>query len=385
MVKVDNLIEQEAEKAYDKALENFQYPKGVINKQDYDNYLIFSKQWKEHIQRFYEIKSKKIKLDLAQSPEKINELITPLKLSKAEIELIEKINKEIYFLVQKSILFKKRAFGNVLVNLTENGFLPDEVAGSTPIIIELAGRFYRAEEIHQVLCEDMEITSVSIYQIKNIIKENITKIKELQEQFKKDYSDIRLGYKRSRLEELQYIYNKRKSIYDKSNSREDEKSLITLLDSIKKEIQGDLVINGTLNLQIEDQANIYAKNEMLKNLNISMYIISRLAGKMNINPLMILSRLAHSRYAQFTGFGEQGLSPSALTDEIPYPSQILYDWNKIEEQNQLIVASEEKESKLPNIDKSNILSVKEKLLEKLNIAKKPLEKGKENIQGEINS
>jgi hypothetical protein len=31
MVKVDNLIEQEAEKAYDKALENFQYPKGVIN------------------------------------------------------------------------------------------------------------------------------------------------------------------------------------------------------------------------------------------------------------------------------------------------------------------------------------------------------------------
>ena len=71
-------------------------------------------------------------------------------------------------------------------------------------------------------------------QIKNVIKENITKIKELQENFKKDYSDIRLGYKGSRLEELQYIYNNRKSIYSKSNSREDEKELMTLIESIKK-------------------------------------------------------------------------------------------------------------------------------------------------------
>lgn len=123
----------------------------------------------------------------------------------------------------------------------------------------------------------MEVTSVSVSQIKNVIKENITKIKELQENFKKDYSDIRLGYKRSRLEELQYIYNNRKSIYSKSNSREDEKQLMTLIESIKKEIQGDLVINGNINLQIEEKANFFIQKEMLKNLNISMYISSEIA------------------------------------------------------------------------------------------------------------
>ena len=380
--EIDSLIEKEAEKAYDKASEKFQYPKGVVSEGDYDNYLIFSKQWKEHIQRFFTIKD--LKLDLAQSPEKIEQIILPLKLTKTDIDLINKINNEIYFLVQKATLFKKRAFGNASVNLTENGFTPDELSGCSPIIIELAGRFYKAEEIHQVLCEDLEVTSVSVSQIKTVVKDNIAKIKELQEKFKKDYSDVRLGYKRSRLEEFQYIYNKRKSIYEKSNSREDEKQLMAVLESIKKEIQGDLVINGTLNLQIEDQANMYAKNEMLKNLNISMYIIARLAGRMNKNPLFILSRLAHSRYAQFTGFGENGLSPTAISDEISYPSQILYDWNKIEEANAVIVEEDEKKSKkLPPPPK--VLSVREKILEKLNLAKQPLEKGKENILGEVNS
>ena len=244
----------------------------------------------------------------------------------------------------------------------------------------------KAEEIHQVLCEDMEVTSVSVSQIKNVIKENITKIKELQENFKKDYSDIRLGYKRSRLEELQYIYNNRKSIYTKSNSREDEKQLMTLIDSIKKEIQGDLVINGNINLQIEEKANFFIQKEMLKNLNISMYILARIAGKMNVNPLLILSRLAHSRYAQFTGFSENGQSPTAISDEIPYASNITYNWGKIQEQNAIILEENEKLAKLPSIpSKSRTLSLKEKLLEKLNKAKEPLEKGKDNVLGEKNS
>lgn len=383
--KIDLLIERESELNYQKASEQYIYPKGVINIEDYNNYLVFSDKWKNHIQRFYKTKDKK-EIDLAQSPDKVQEIIKPLKLPKNEVELITKINNEIYFLVQKATLFKKRAFGSNVVNLTEQGFVPDELSGCSPMIIELAGRFYKAEEIHQVLCEDMEITSVTISQIKNVIKENITKIKELQENFKKDYSDVRLGYKRSRLEELQYIYNNRKSIYAKSQNREDEKQLISIMENIKREIQGDLVINGTLNLQIEEKANDYIQREMLKSMNISMFILARIAGKMNINPLMILSRLAHSRYAQFTGFSEDGLSPTAISDEISYASSITYNWGKIESQNAIILEENEKMAELPKLTSGKrVLSLKEKLLETLQKAKEPLNKGKENIVGETNS
>lgn len=383
--KIDLLIEKESELNYQKASEQYIYPKGVINIEDYNNYLVFSDKWKNHIQRFYKTKDKK-EIDLAQSPDKVQEIIKPLKLPKNEVELITKINNEIYFLVQKATLFKKRAFGSNVVNLTEQGFVPDELSGCSPMIIELAGRFYKAEEIHQVLCEDMEITSVSISQIKNVIKENITKIKELQENFKKDYSDVRLGYKRSRLEELQYIYNNRKSIYAKSQNREDEKQLISIMENIKREIQGDLVINGTLNLQIEEKANDYIQREMLKSMNISMFILARIAGKMNINPLMILSRLAHSRYAQFTGFSEDGLSPTAISDEISYASSITYNWGKIESQNAIILEENEKMAELPKLTSGKrVLSLKEKLLGTLQKAKEPLNKGKENIVGETNS
>ena len=169
----------------------------------------------------------------------------------------------------------------------------------------------------------MEVTSISSYQIKKVIKDNILKINELRDKFKKDYSDIRLGYKRSRLEELQYLYNTRKNIYanSKIKSKEDEKQLLAILESIKREIQGDLVINGELNVQIEDQASIFIKNQMMKKINISMYILASIAGKLNINPLLLLSRLNNSNYAQFTGYGIDGISSTALTDEISYPSQ----------------------------------------------------------------
>lgn len=378
-------IEFNVEQEFEKISEESKYPKGVINNQDYDNYLIFSDKWKNHIQRYFISKDKKVKLDLAQSPEKIEELIKGFKLQKGEIDNIRKINTEIYFLVQKSVLFKKRAFGNFNVILDEEkGFIADELSGCTPLIIELAGRFYKAEEIHKTLCEDMEVTSISLYQVKNVVKENIERIKELQDKYQKDYSDVRLGYKKSRLEELSELYNQRKSIYNKNNhNRDDEKQLINLLGEIKKEVQGDLVINGSLNLSIEEKANEYLQNEMLKKLNISMFVIARLAGKMNINPLLILSRLANSKYAQFTGFSTKGLSPTAISDEISYTSALTYDWGKIEEANNVIVLEDKKLSELPTISEEQQeknLSLKEKLLLKLKESKEPLERSKEDLK-----
>ena len=256
--------------------------------------------------------------------------------------------------------------------------MADELSGVSPIIIDLAGRFYKAEEIHRVLCEDLEVTSITINQIKNVIKDNITKIKNLQEEYQKDYSEVRLAYKRSRLEELQEMYNNRKSVYSKTLNREDEKELMTLLDAVKKEIQGDLVVNANVNLQIEEKSNQFIEQEMLKSLNISMFVLARICGRMNVNPNLVLSRLAHSRYAQFSGYSPNGLSSTADTDVIDYASNIVYNWNEIEIKNTEYIEENAKLAQLPVVDDKS-MSLKEKLLKRLEEAKKPLDSSKNKL------
>lgn len=379
---INKIIEQDVEKDYSKASEDFKYPKGVVNTDDYNKYLVYKERWENHPQRFYKkkIKDKRIEIDLASSKDEVKSILDSSSLSQKEKDEILKINNEIILLIQTAVLHKKRAFGDNRVLLTEAGFVADELSGVTPIILDLSGRFYKPEEIHRVLCEDFEITSVTVNQIKNVVKDNLSKIKSLQEDYQKDYSDVRLAYKRSRLEELQQMYNNRKSQYNKNNyNREDEKALLGLLESIKKEIQGDMVINANVNLQIEEKSNFFIEQEMLKSLNISMFVLARICGRMNVNPNLVLSRLAHSRYAQFSGYSEKGLSPTAATDPIDYASNIVYNWPQIEAQNEERVKEETTLAKLPEIETPKVLTLKDKLRKRLESAKQPLEEGKNNL------
>ena len=379
---INKTIEQDVEKDYSKASEDFKYPKGVVNTDDYNKYLVYKERWENHPQRFYKkkIKDKRIEIDLASSKDKVKSILDSFSLSQKEKDEILKINNEIILLIQTAVLHKKRAFGDNRVLLTEAGFIADELSGVTPIILDLSGRFYKPEEIHRVLCEDFEITSVTVNQIKNVVKDNLSKIKSLQEEYQKDYSDVRLAYKRSRLEELQQMYNNRKSQYNKNNyNREDEKALLGLLESIKKEIQGDMVINANVNLQIEEKSNFFIEQEMLKSLNISMFVLARICGRMNVNPNLVLSRLAHSRYAQFSGYSEKGLSPTAATDPIDYASNIVYNWPQIEAQNEERVKEETTLAKLPEVETPKVLTLKDKLKKRLESAKQPLEEGKNNL------
>ena len=379
---INKIIEQDVEKDYSKASEDFKYPKGVVNTDDYNKYLVYKERWENHPQRFYKkkIKDKRIEIDLASSKDKVKSILDSSSLSQKEKDEILKINNEIILLIQTAVLHKKRAFGDNRVLLTEAGFVADELSGVTPIILDLSGRFYKPEEIHRVLCEDFEITSVTVNQIKNVVKDNLSKIKSLQEEYQKDYSDVRLAYKRSRLEELQQMYNNRKSQYNKNNyNREDEKALLGLLESIKKEIQGDMVINANVNLQIEEKSNFFIEQEMLKSLNISMFVLARICGRMNVNPNLVLSRLAHSRYAQFSGYSEKGLSPTAATDPIDYASNIVYNWPQIEAQNEERVKEETTLAKLPEVETPKVLTLKDKLKKRLESAKQPLEEGKNNL------
>ena len=64
---INKIIEQDVEKDYSKASEDFKYPKGVVNTDDYNKYLVYKERWENHPQRFYKkkIKDKRIEIDLA--------------------------------------------------------------------------------------------------------------------------------------------------------------------------------------------------------------------------------------------------------------------------------------------------------------------------------
>ena len=112
-----------------------------------------------------------------------------------------------------------------------------------------------------------------------------------------------------------------------------------------------------------------------------MIILARICGKMGVNPNLVLSRLANSRYSQFSGLG-QNLSPSRMIDDIDYASELVYNWNEIKSRNENFLEEEKRTGKLPDLSskKTNLDALKEQLKEKLRQSQQPLEEAKEEIK-----
>lgn len=251
---------------------------------------------------------------------------------------------------------KRKALGTHMQNryITENDLLTPKRAE----ILEMFGRFYSIQEVHKVITVDWGY-EVSIPVLEYFRTKNIERIKELNEHFKRDYSDIRLGYKRSRLDELSYLYNDRKQRYKLSGGREDYKLLLTTIEQIRKEVEGDsLRIDGTIDINIQATLNFHIFQDMLCDLSIIDIIISKICARNNYNPQYLMTKLRSSMYARLTGFQKPAEDGSRQEDnEITFPSQIIYDFSRIERMHMGDNRAEElKKQRLDYIDAEVILS-----------------------------
>lgn len=207
-------------------------------------------------------------------------------------------------------------------------------------ILELFGRMYSIQEVHQTCLEDwgLEVTMSGLEQFR---KSNLEKITEMQTEYTKNFTNVRLGYKRSRLDEYSWMYQETKDAYMKSKSRDDKKFMKDLLESIKREVEGDLIrVEGDIQMNIEATLNVHITREVMRRLPIHEIIITRLAAKTGINPLMMLYRLQKSYYAKFTGYSP--LAPGETQDDLTteYPSAFVYDLDKLQIMNQNRVISD---------------------------------------------
>jgi len=353
------------------------YPVGVVDKVSYEEYLKGRKEYENDPTRFLQTSDPKIVIDCLVSVPICRKMIKTLPDTE-QGEIIKRVS-EFKSKVSKVTMLKRKAFDQFGRNSDGNSF--GMLTHKIPEILELFGKYYKLGEVYEIVVKQWGYEHITYYHIEKLYRENIEKIEQLQKKFREEYTDVRLGYKKSRLEELQLLYNKRKFKWLESQSLSDEKQLQALLESIKREIDGDLVVSGKMKIEIEQNTNYLIQHEILKNFNITSYIVSKLASRLGVNPVLIITRLLTSRYSKFTGFGP--LSETRMEDDIDYPSTIVYNWEQIEEVYNLNTEKEKELRKFPVLDVEVIeetQNVKSQLLEKLKNMKKPLEESKENLK-----
>ncbi len=247
-------------------------------------------------------------------------------LPEKEREDIENRTKAMRVVMGKVASLKQKAFG-----VKQKGFYSSSESildPKTGELIEYFGRFYSVDEVHKIVVDEWGYP-VSKDLINRFRKRHLDKIQERQEEYKRDYSDIRLGYKKSRLEELEYLYNDRKERYQAYPNTSNYNLLLKTIKQIKEEVEIDtLRIEGNINHNIEVTLNMHVQQELFREMTINDIIIGRVAAQRNLNAAYLIERLHSSFYSKHSGFlpGDRHV----YDEEIQYPSQIVYNWEKIE-------------------------------------------------------
>lgn len=353
----------------------------------YKEYWEYKEVIEKHELRWYQCQGGH-KFDLMMSMASLWKQKNKFEVSEEEYELV-KAQKLMYKPLLEELLKKREAaFGKQIENhKEEKAIIENELQGLSQDafqkkteILELFGKFYRVEEVFKIIKDEWKI-KVPYAGLQFFYRANIDIIEELKRDYENSVPDVRLGKRRSRLDELTFIYSRIKTKFLAYESREDAKMLQSLLESIKKEVDGDLVINGKLQVDIEHSINIQVQNQMLKDLNISALIVAKLAGRLNINPIFLLSRLSNSYYSKFTGFGHANRQ-EMVEDEIYYPSGIAYDWNNIIIANAESNEEDKNSQNLGEIQEAEIvevMSIKDRILAELKEKQKLVEQSHNEI------
>lgn len=240
--------------------------------------------------------------------------------------------KQAYYKVQgKMNQLRRKAFGikignQALAQTNKMRFPVLEPRQSD--LLELFGQMFNDTEVHEIVVKQWKLP-VSLLTISHFRKAYANLIKEKQDMYKMQaVTDLRLGNKISRLEELCWFYGEFKRKFQAGGSRMDGEAAMKALDQIKRECDGDLSINVSGEVNIQHSINLHLHKEMLKGLPIKQMIISRVANKMGASPLLVVSSLSNSYYSKFSGI--LGDVDDVEYEDVEYPSGEHYDFNYIQ-------------------------------------------------------
>jgi len=299
-------------------------PPEVQDEVSYKEYIKLKEELDRNPLRFYQTTDPAIKVDLLSAVSFVKNLIKHL--SHGEVELIlSKVDKFRNTHLGPITDLRMKAFGTAEKTLVQTQ--QENLEGHKQILIDLFKKHYTLEEVWRFVITDIGMKSILKADVERFYKKYIDVIVGLKEEYRNDIQGVRLTHKRSRLEELSWIYQILKEKYLETESIQITKELRATLKDIKGEVEGDIVINGKIGLEIEVSLKEKIEQEFFKEFNVTFLVLTRLAAKRGINPSILMGRLAQSYYAKFSGFRRPDEDKNL--DEIYYPSTEVYDFDEI--------------------------------------------------------
>lgn len=304
-------------------------------------------------------------------------------LPDSERNMLLKANKLYFATNAKRLSAMRKAFGKVVQIDKDSGTITsvkvtNELDRQAEQLIDLFGRMYSIKEVHEICLTKLKL-KCSTEQLKSFRTKYQQEIARKTESFKRDYSDMRLGIKRGRLEELCDLYNQRKRIYELTKKADDHRLLMATLEQIRKEAEGDSIrLEGNLNISVDQIINQQIEQENLATYNVAEIVLARIASRSNIPVSMFLAQVQKSWYHQSVFAKEP---EDIVFEEIKHPAQQTYDFSAIakiqhlEDENKPLLIEKAKQAiALPEVKKSVVLKLKSALKEKI-----------EDMRGDVNS
>jgi hypothetical protein len=304
-------------------------PENVINVEAYQLLVTAEKELQDSPDRFYHCKTADVIIDCLTGWTGVNHAIKINKVADYEAALVMEITKKFISKWGKLNKLRWNAFKGER-GLNKFNVLDPKKAE----LIAVFGKYNTVAEAHKIVTTNWNL-DVSYATIERFRLENLEIIQSEQDKYVKDWSGLKLVYKKSRLDEYSGLYEDRKIRYEETHHRDDYRLLLQTLEAIRKEIEGDrLTVDGSVELNVQQTISIHVQQDILRNLNILEFIIARVAVRMGKSTSFLMERLEKSYYSKFTGIIQPDNNRD--TDEIFYPSRELYDFNKIKTANEAL-------------------------------------------------
>ena len=255
-----------------------------------------------------------------------------------------------------------------------NGMLSEDrmLESTKTLLLEWFGQLNSEENIQEKLAGEGIVVHLSL--IRKFKQRHKAEIEKLQDEYESEWHTVGLTRKRSRLDQLVFLYNKsKKEIDDRSGDKilPFSKEMRGILEQVRKEVEGERIqmdINGNINVTATLQLN-QSVESIYANLNFMSLLVGRVAAQYKFDPTVLMYKLTTSWYKRFTGFERNN---KMLEEQPVFPSQMIYNWEDIKSQNQNYEAGlkglEEKnniqEAKIVTEYKTKKVSLKELMKQK---------------------